>query len=201
MRYPRLKMPIIINLQFFQGFQKQDVMGILLPNCTHYVIAQLGAMEAGLTVTTLNPAYTMPEIARQLKMSDAKVILTDKSRLQAVQDAAQKIGTFHESFSNRFQYIFFWLLDKTLRIIVTDYSENKQLLSMDALIDAENNGDAFEIKNDFEFENDVALLPYSSGTTGLPKGVMLTHQNLVANICQFILPKKELDFIKPATGK
>ena len=84
---------------------------------------------------------------------------------------------------------------------MTDDSENKQLLSMDALIDAENNGDAFEIKNDFEFENDVALLPYSSGTTGLPKGVMLTHQNLVANICQFILPKKELDFIKPATGK
>ena len=71
---------------------------------------------------------------------------------------------------------------------------------MDAMIESEAIGDAFETENNFDFENDVALLPYSSGTTGLPKGVMLTHQNLVANICQFIIPKKELDFIKPATG-
>ena len=67
-------------------------MGILLPNCTHYVLGLLGAMEAGLTVTTLNPAYTMPEIARQLEMSDAKIILTDKTRLQPVQEALKKIG-------------------------------------------------------------------------------------------------------------
>ena len=67
-------------------------MGILLPNCTHYVLGLLGAMEAGLTVTTLNPAYTMAEIARQLEMSDAKIILTDKTRLQPVQDALRKIG-------------------------------------------------------------------------------------------------------------
>ena len=47
--------------------------------------------------------------------------------------------------------------------------------------------------------HDVALLPYSSGTTGLPKGVMLTHANLVSNMVQFIHPP-QLDFIQPATG-
>ena len=67
-------------------------MGILLPNCTHYVLGLLGAMEAGLTVTTLNPAYTMPEIARQLEMSDAKVILTGTNWLPAVKEALTKIG-------------------------------------------------------------------------------------------------------------
>ena len=84
--------------------------------------------------------------------------------------------------------------------MVSGVSANPELLSMDNLIESEKNGDPFELAN-FDFENDVALLPYSSGTTGLPKGVQLTHKNLVGNITQFITPKKELDFIKPATGK
>ena len=49
-------------------------------------------MEAGLTVTTLNPAYTMPEVARQLEMSKAKIILTEESRVQAVKEAMKQIG-------------------------------------------------------------------------------------------------------------
>ena len=83
--------------------------------------------------------------------------------------------------------------------MVSGVPTNPELLSMDNLIESEKNGDPFELAN-FDFENDVALLPYSSGTTGLPKGVQLTHKNLVGNITQFITPKKELDFIKPATG-
>lgn len=75
-----------------QGFQKDDVMGILLPNCSSYILGLLGAMEAGLTVTTLNPAYTMPEVARQLEMSKAKIILTEESRVQAVKEAMKQIG-------------------------------------------------------------------------------------------------------------
>ena len=67
-------------------------MGILLPNCSSYILGLLGAMEAGLTVTTLNPAYTMPEVARQLEMSKAKIILTEESRVQAVKEAMKQIG-------------------------------------------------------------------------------------------------------------
>ena len=78
-----------------QGFQKEDVMGILLPNCTSYVLGLLGGMEVGLTVTTLNPAYTTPEIARQLEMSKAKVILTEESRVLQVKEAMSQIGNFY----------------------------------------------------------------------------------------------------------
>jgi long-subunit acyl-CoA synthetase (AMP-forming) len=53
---------------------------------------------------------------------------------------------------------------------------------------------------DFDFHKDVATLPYSSGTTGLPKGVMLTHGNIVSNMFQMFY-SKELDFLPPTTGK
>ena len=53
---------------------------------------------------------------------------------------------------------------------------------------------------DFNFAEDVATLPYSSGTTGLPKGVMLTHKNIVSNIFQMYYAK-ELEFLPPTTGK
>jgi long-subunit acyl-CoA synthetase (AMP-forming) len=55
------------------------------------------------------------------------------------------------------------------------------------------------LTTDFNFYDDIAHLPYSSGTTGLPKGVMLTHANIVSNICQLML-SPELEFLKPATG-
>ena len=54
-------------------------------------------MEAGLTVTTLNPAYTMPEVARQLEMSKAKIILTEESRVAAVKEAMNQIGILPEN--------------------------------------------------------------------------------------------------------
>jgi 4-coumarate--CoA ligase len=53
---------------------------------------------------------------------------------------------------------------------------------------------------DFDFYRDVVHLPFSSGTTGMPKGVMLTHANIVSNITQ-LLYAKELDCLQPATGK
>ena len=56
---------------------------------------------------------------------------------------------------------------------------------------------ADDSKVDIDVMNDLCALPYSSGTTGLPKGVMLSHENLIANICQMVQPKS-LEFIEPA---
>ena len=60
-------------------------------------------------------------------------------------------------------------------------------------------GDYPEMIPDFNFHDDVATLPYSSGTTGLPKGVMLTHGNIVSNMYQFLYCE-EMEFFPPTTG-
>ena len=65
------------------------------------------------------------------------------------------------------------------------------------LDDSDGNND-FPNPPDFNYEDDVAILPFSSGTTGLPKGVMLTHKSIVSNIAQCVFPKS-MEFIEPAT--
>ena len=65
------------------------------------------------------------------------------------------------------------------------------------LDDSDDNSD-FPTPPDFNYEDDVAILPFSSGTTGLPKGVMLTHKSIVSNIAQCVFPKS-MEFIEPAT--
>ena len=76
----------------FQGYKKSDVIGIMLPNSPTYLLVVTGAIGAGLTVTTINPSYTPQEVARQLKMSNAKVLLTNKALLQVANDAAKLLS-------------------------------------------------------------------------------------------------------------
>ena len=64
----------------------------MLPNSPTYLLAVTGAIGAGLTVTTINPSYTPQEVARQLKMSNAKVLLTNKALLQVANDAAKLLS-------------------------------------------------------------------------------------------------------------
>lgn len=159
-----------------RGFKKNDVLGILLPNCVEYVFAVTGAIGASMTVTTFNPAYTSAEIAKQINMSKAKIMLTNKEHLAKVCDAIKKT-------------------EKNIDIIAIE--DSKDTLSMSSLL--KDDGSAYpEQPDSFDFDEDVVLLPYSSGTTGLPKGVMLTHANLVWNTAQCLTPK-ELECIRPAT--
>ena len=88
-----------------------------------------------------------------------------------------------------------------VQIIVMDeggHINNSSHLSYSEMV--KDNGSHYpEIIPDFNFHEDVATLPYSSGTTGLPKGVMLTHGNIVSNMVQMYYAKG-LDFLPPTTG-
>ena len=142
-----------------RGFGRGDVLAIYLPNLPEYALAFHGAAAAGGCATTVNPLYTADELAHQLEHSGARFVLTVAPFLDVAREAAERTGV-EEVF------------------VVGDDGEGAT--SLNELL-----GDPAEAPSPrIDPEFDVAVLPYSSGTTGLPKGVMLTHSNLVSNLVQ-----------------
>lgn len=145
------------NLQQ-RGFKKGEVFGILSPNCPEYAIAFHAVATLGGIVTPINPLYTPYEIAHQLKDSGARFLVTVPSCVEKAAAAAE-YAHIDELFV---------------------FGEAPGATSFDSLL--VDNGRAEQVEIDPH--KDLVALPYSSGTTGLPKGVMLTHHNLVSNLCQ-----------------
>ena len=82
----------LTNLPFYQGFTKNDVMAIMLPNSPEYMIAISGSMGASLISTTINPVYVANEVARQLSMSKAKLAVTNQANFPTITAAAKQLG-------------------------------------------------------------------------------------------------------------
>jgi acyl-CoA synthetase (AMP-forming)/AMP-acid ligase II len=141
-----------------RGFGSGDTLAVYMPNLPEYAVAFHGAASAGGKCTTVNPLYTAGELAHQLEDSGASILLTVPPFLDTAREAAREAGVDD--------------------VAVVGEAEGATPFS-DLLADP---ADAPEVEIDPA--EDIAVLPYSSGTTGLPKGVMLTHRNLVANICQ-----------------
>jgi acyl-CoA synthetase (AMP-forming)/AMP-acid ligase II len=141
-----------------RGFSKGDVLAIYSPNQPDYAVAFLAASSLGGIVTTINPLYTAHELSGQLKDSRARLLVTVPACLERAKDAAGQTGVED--------------------ILVFDAAEGAA--SFAALREVETRPLVVHI----DPREDLVALPYSSGTTGLPKGVMLTHRNLVANLCQ-----------------
>jgi acyl-CoA synthetase (AMP-forming)/AMP-acid ligase II len=137
-----------------RGFGKGDMLALLAPNVPEYGVAFHATTFAGGTVTTINPVYNTEEIAYQLNDAGARFLVTVPQALEQAQKAADDTGVEE--------------------IFVIGENSFGELLKADPL-DAQVEVDPAE---------DLAALPYSSGTTGYPKGVMLTHRNLVANLAQ-----------------
>ncbi|MGY8841729.1 MAG: 4-coumarate--CoA ligase family protein [Burkholderiales bacterium] len=141
-----------------EGFKKGDVLAIYSPNVPEYAVIFLAVLKLGGICTTVNPLYTADELAKQLIDAKAKLIVTVPDFLDKAEAAIQK--------------------HPVDEIIVIGGAQGHRKL--EDLMQSNNPVIAPEISA----ENDVCALPYSSGTTGLPKGVMLTHYNLVMNMRQ-----------------
>jgi len=155
------------------GAERGDVVAFILPNIPEFPVAFLGCAGAGLVVTTINPTYRAEEIAKQLENSGTKYVLTIGNLLAQTKQAC--------AISENSQ------IKDIIIIAEQDQDGCKSFLSMIK----DEDGSLYRTSEDetkFDPHSEVAAMPYSSGTTGAPKGVMLTHFNLVANACQVTGP-------------
>ncbi|MCX5200514.1 4-coumarate--CoA ligase family protein [Streptomyces sp. NBC_00237] len=152
------------------GLRKGDVLALHSPNTVAYPMVFFAATRAGASVTTVHPLATAEEFAKQLRDSSARWIVTVSPLLETAQRAAELAGGIAE-------------------ILVCDSAPgHRSVLDLLASTDP-------EPQIGIDPREDVAALPYSSGTTGVPKGVMLTHHSIATNMAQLepFIPMKPGD--------
>ncbi|EXJ64904.1 hypothetical protein A1O7_01243 [Cladophialophora yegresii CBS 114405] len=155
------------GLKTVYEFRKGDVLGLFVPNDIDVPPVVLGTLWAGAVVSPANPGYTVPELVYQLKDSGAKALCTHVSVLDTACKAAREAG-IPES------HIF--LLGAKQEDGTTRIKHWTSIRNQDGL-------QRFRLPK-FHPKTDLAFLVYSSGTTGRPKGVRLTHFNMTSNIEQ-----------------
>jgi len=157
--YSELRAQVAVVAAAFaeRGMGAGEVLAICLPNLPEFAVAVYAATSIGLTVTTVNPLYTAEELGRQLADANAKYFLTLAQFVAPYQDVLDQVGII-ETF------------------VIGGAAKGTP---WSALLTCTKSAPQV----DFDAATQLAALPYSSGTTGLPKGVMLTHRALVANVC------------------
>jgi len=151
------------------GVGKGDIVTLMAPNHIDTFVAMHSVMSLGAAITPVNPLYTAPEVANQLTGSGSQVVIAHPMCLKVVLEAVKTVPVRH--------------------IVVLDGDDDElipaevtqRFSSMRAAGTVGPNEPAIVTP---ALGDDLVLLPYSSGTTGLPKGTMLTHNNLIANLLQ-----------------
>ncbi len=166
--------------------KKGDRVAIMLPNCLQYPVAILGVLRAGLTVVNTNPMYTPRELKHQMVDSGASVILVMDNFGSIVQEVLSEVPGVRAITTGLGDMLGFpksLVVNFVLRHIkkmVPDYDIPGAVRFRDALT----LGHMQKVSNVVIGHEDLAFLQYTGGTTGVAKGAMLTHRNLVANMQQ-----------------
>ena len=170
-----------------QGLKKGDRIALMMPNLLQYPIALLGSLRAGCVVVNVNPMYTARELAYQLNDSgaDALVILENFAHVfQSIQD---QVSVKHVLVTNVGELMglkghLINLIVRYVKKAVPSWSLNGVSSFKEALQKGKNARTSFapvSMKSD-----DIAFLQYTGGTTGVAKGAVLLHRNILANIAQ-----------------
>ncbi|CAJ1941880.1 unnamed protein product [Sphenostylis stenocarpa] len=147
------------------GIRQGDVIMLVLRNCPQFALAFIGASHRGAVVTTANPFYTTAELTKQAVATKTRLVITQSAFVDKIKSLADD--------------------NEVMIMCIDNFSSenvNDGVLHFSALTNAdETEAPAVKINPD-----DVVALPFSSGTSGFPKGVMLSHKNLVTTVAQVV---------------
>ncbi|RMZ82332.1 hypothetical protein DV738_g1761, partial [Chaetothyriales sp. CBS 135597] len=154
------------GLRNLWDWQKGDVLAIYAPNDIDYAPVVYGVFYAAGVVTPASPAYLPDELAFQLTNSESKAIVTTKALLENARKAAKKAG----------------IPENRILLLGAERDESHRFKHWTNI--KATSGAVRYRRRRLDPDNDISFLAYSSGTTGLPKGVILSHRNIVANLLQ-----------------
>ncbi|GAA4405472.1 long-chain fatty acid--CoA ligase [Nibrella viscosa] len=171
-------------LQHELGLQKGDRLAIQMPNLLQYPVAMFGALRAGLTVVNTNPLYTPREMQHQFKDSGAKAIVilanfaANLEKILAQTDIKHVIVTEIGDMQGFPKKLIVNAVVKYVKKMVPAYNLPGAISFNNAL----SQGSRYELKPVTLTGQDPAFIQYTGGTTGVSKGAVLTHRNVVANV-------------------
>ncbi|UXZ52947.1 AMP-binding protein [Halomonas sp. 7T] len=182
----RLSADFAAWLQHETDLEPGDRIAIQLPNVLQFPVAVFGALRAGLVVVNTNPLYTEREMAHQFKDSNAKAIVILANMADKLEKVLDKTDIKHvlvTQLADLHDVPKRWLINavvKHVKKMVPAYSLPSAIGFRDAL----KKGASLSHTDVSRTQSDLAALQYTGGTTGMPKGAMLTHCNLIANMLQ-----------------
>ncbi|XP_013184576.2 uncharacterized protein LOC106130305 [Amyelois transitella] len=159
------------------GLKPGDVVAVMLPNCPEFPVAALGTLQAGCVLATINHIYKEFEVGHHATIAEPKIIVT-------IPECYDSVVKGLKSAKNN------------SKIVIVEHANTKTPSGTIKYSEIAENGDAdYALLDKIERnEDDIALIPFSSGTTGLPKGVQITYKNILA--AMEIMQRKETCFPK-----
>lgn len=173
-------------LQHHTDLQPGDRIAVQLPNLLQYPVVVFGALRAGLIVVNTNPLYTAREMEHQFNDSGAKALVCLANMAHLAEEVVPKTGIRHVVITEvgdmlpTVKRLLVNAVIKHVKKMVPSYDLPKAVKLNDALVQGRNKRTS---EADPE-SDDIAVLQYTGGTTGVAKGAMLTHRNLVSNMLQ-----------------
>lgn len=168
------------------GLKKGDPVAIMMPNVLQYPVALFGILRAGMVVVNVNPLYTARELKHQLNDANVKAIVIIENFANTLAEVVSETPVERVLLTQMGDMLPApkrWIVNfvvKYIKKMIPDYSLSKT----ERLMDAVNQGQNLSYTRPEVTGEDLAFLQYTGGTTGVSKGGMLTHRNMVSNLEQ-----------------
>ena len=147
------------------GVKKGEIVALWLPNCPQFSITYFAAVYLGATLTAISPLFTGRELAYQINDSGAKILITMDRFVREYEKVADKISLRNVIVLN--------VMDEDIAVPETD-----KIVHYDKLLNKHQEPLEFDVE--INPKEDIAIIQYTGGTTGLPKGALLSHYNIVS---------------------